>query len=130
MKGHSCYSMCGAGVALGERTANTVRTDTRQDGQTLDGSQRPKRVLEESHQRKPEKILRDFRITHGCKRTILHDTFQFQYSLFHEVLWKRFHLLHCLNNEFPSRPSETLTCTSNGGIIGSTRSCRRSRVSY
>ena len=44
MKGHSCYSMCGAGVALGERTANTVRTDTRQDGQTLDGSQRPERI--------------------------------------------------------------------------------------
>ena len=44
MKGHSCYAMCGAGAAPGERAANTVRTDTRQDGQTLDGSQRPERV--------------------------------------------------------------------------------------
>ena len=43
-KGHSCYAMCGAGAAVGERAANTVRTDTRQDGQTLDGSQRPERV--------------------------------------------------------------------------------------
>ena len=44
MKGHSCYAMCGAGAALGERAANTVWTDTRQDGQALGGSQRPKRV--------------------------------------------------------------------------------------
>ena len=44
MKGHSCYAMCGAGAALGERAANTGRTDTKQDGQTLDGSQRPERV--------------------------------------------------------------------------------------
>ena len=31
-------------LALGERAANTVRTDTRQGGQTLDWSQRPERV--------------------------------------------------------------------------------------
>ena len=47
MKGHSCYAMYRAGAALGERTANRVLTDTRQDGhtRTLDGSQRPERVL-------------------------------------------------------------------------------------
>ena len=45
MKGHSCYAMCGAGAALGERTANTVRTGTRQDGKTLYWSQQPERVL-------------------------------------------------------------------------------------
>ena len=45
MKGHSCYAMCGAVAALGERSANTVRTATRQDGQALDGSQRPEGVL-------------------------------------------------------------------------------------
>ena len=28
MKGHSCYAMCRAGAALGERAAITVRTDT------------------------------------------------------------------------------------------------------
>ena len=33
--------MCGASAALGERAANTVLTATRQDGQALDGSQRP-----------------------------------------------------------------------------------------
>ena len=44
MKGHSCYAMCGAGAALGARAENTVLTATRQDGQALDGSQRPERV--------------------------------------------------------------------------------------
>ena len=45
MKGHSCYAMCGAGAALGQRTVNTLWKDTGQEGQRLNGSQRPERAV-------------------------------------------------------------------------------------